>query len=153
LVRLADVILWRAECAAEADDLPAALADVNLIRNRAANTAGFVREGNLPAGAPAANYDIEPYTSFSTKEAALTAIRIERKLELAMEGHRYFDLVRWGIAEQVMNDYLEVEGTKRVEALGNTSFKSYNVRMPIPEDAINRSVKDGVPTLTQNTGY
>jgi starch-binding outer membrane protein, SusD/RagB family len=153
LVRFADVILWHAECEAEIGSLAAATADVNMIRTRAANPAGFVREGNSPAGAPAANYLIGNYPTFASKDAALKAIRFERKLELAMEGHRYFDLVRWGIAEQVMDAYLAKEGTKRIEMLGGADFKPRNVHMPIPEDAINRSAVNGQPTLTQNDGY
>ncbi len=153
LLRFADIILWHAECEAEVGTLAAATEDVNLIRARAANPDGFVREGNDPDNAPAANYFIDEYPTFASKDQALKAIRFERKLELAMEGHRYFDLVRWGIAEEVMDAYLAVEGTKRIECLGGTDFKPRNVKMPIPEDAIVRSFKDGQATLTQNDGY
>ena len=151
LIRFADVILWHAECEAEIGTLQNATDDVNDIRLRASNTAGFVKEAD--GVTPAANYDIELYTLFADKDAALKAIRFERKLELAMEGHRYFDLVRWGIAEEVMDAYLAEEGTKRIDALGGTDFKPRNVRMPIPEDAINRSFKDNAATLVQNEGY
>jgi hypothetical protein len=152
LVRFADVILWHAECEAEVGTLQAATDDVNMIRARAANPLGFVMEddGTTPSG----TYHIEPYPTFPNQDFALKAIRFERKLELAMEGHRYFDLVRWEMAEQVINDYLAVESIKRPACLGaGAAFSPRNVRMPIPEDAINRSYKDGEPTLQQNTGY
>lgn len=153
LLRFADVILWHAECEAEIGSLSIATDDVNRIRTRAANPAGFVTEGNDPTEIASGTYLIGNYPTFANKDFALKAIRFERKLELAMEGHRYFDLVRWGIAEQVMDAYLSEEGSKRAECLGNTDFKPRNVRMPIPEDAIVRSFKDGEATLQQNEGY
>jgi starch-binding outer membrane protein, SusD/RagB family len=153
LMRFSDVILMAAECEAEAGTLANATTHVNTVRTRAANPAGFVKEGNLPAGAPAANYLIGNYATFGSKADALKAIRFERKLELAMEGHRFFDLVRWGIAKDVMNAYLAEEGTKRVVCLGGATFKDRNIYQPIPTYAITNSIKDGQPTLTQNPGY
>lgn len=153
LMRFSDVLLMAAECEAEAGTLENATDLVNEIRNRASNPDGFVREGNLPAGAPAANYNIGLYPTFPNKEFALKAIRFERKLELAMEGHRFFDLVRWGIAEDVMTNYLAVESLKRIEALGGATFKPRNIYQPIPTYAITNSYKAGQPTLKQNPGY
>ncbi len=153
LMRFSEVLLMAAECEAEAGSLALATDHVNTVRNRAANPAGFVKEGNLPAGAPAANYLIDEYPDFANKDFALKAIRFERKLELAMEGHRFFDLVRWGIAKDVMDDYLAEEGTKRVVALGGATFKDRNVYQPIPANAILNSFKGGAATLTQNPGY
>jgi hypothetical protein len=152
LLRLADVILWGAECEAEVGTLAQAATYVNMIRTRAANPAGFVKELDAP-GTPAANYVINNYTSFADKAAALKAIRFERKLELAMEGHRFFDLVRWGTAETEINAFLAFEGAKRAACLGGATFAPKNKYMPIPQYSIIQSTKDGTPTLKQNPGY
>ncbi|MEZ4848685.1 MAG: RagB/SusD family nutrient uptake outer membrane protein [Bacteroidia bacterium] len=92
IVRFADVLLLAAEVKAELGKLDEALNLTNMVRERAANPDGFVKDDN---GDPAANYVITKYSSFASQAAALKAIRFERKLELAMEGHRMFDLVRW----------------------------------------------------------
>jgi hypothetical protein len=107
-------------------------------------------------GTNAANYVISLYnTLFTNKEEARTAVRFERKLELAMEGHRFFDLVRWGIAAEVINnEYLAKEGDRRPTTLTKNAFKKgTHEYLPIPEFAISQSVKDGKPTLKQNPGY
>ncbi|MFM9836617.1 MAG: RagB/SusD family nutrient uptake outer membrane protein [Cyclobacteriaceae bacterium] len=147
LIRFADVLLWRAEIAADAGDLPTALSLVNQIRNRAKNGCK-VQDG----GANAANYQVEPYSSFPDKAFAIKAVRFERRLELALEGHRFFDLVRWN-ATSFLNDYYGVEGTKRGYLKGVTFTSGKNEYFPIPQDQIiNSSIKDA-PTLTQNPGY
>ncbi|HBU78727.1 MAG TPA: RagB/SusD family nutrient uptake outer membrane protein, partial [Muricauda sp.] len=72
------------------------------------------------------------------------------RLELAMEGHRFFNLVRWGIAKEVIDDYLEVERTKRTH-LTNAAFTlGKNEYWPIPQEYID-SVDEGL--VTQNNGY
>ena len=59
---------------------------------------------------PAANYKVEPYPSghpaFSGIEGAREAVRLEIRLEFATEGHRFFDLRRWGIDDEVLNDFI-----------------------------------------------
>jgi hypothetical protein len=69
-----------------------------------------------------------------------------------MEGHRFFDLVRWNEVEPVMTGYLAKEKLKRPH-LAAASFKTKNIYMPIPEIAINNSLKNGAPTIVQNEGY
>lgn len=145
LVRYSDVLLWRAEIYAENNELDAAMALVNKIRERAANPNGFVKNSN---GTDAANYLINPYTVFPNKEYAIKAVRFERRLELASEGHRFFDLVRWGIAEQTLNNYITNEAGKRTYLNGAT-FTNRNNYYPIPLDAINSSGN----ILKQNEGY
>lgn len=146
LIRYSDVLLWRAEIYAEEGQLSEAKDIVNKIRRRAANPAGFVKKAN---GTNAANYVINEYTTFPNKQYAIKAVRFERRLELASEGHRFFDLVRWGIAEQVLNNYITVESTKRVY-LNSASFTTgKNEYYPIPLEAINTSRN----VLKQNPGY
>ncbi len=148
-MRFADVLLMAAEAEIEIGSLTKAREYINRVRARAA--ASDVLNG----AAPAANYLVGQYnTEFASKEAARTAVRFERKLELGMEGHRFFDLVRWGIADVEINQYLSAEGTRRVEALGGATFvKGKHEYLPMPDFAIQTSIKDGKPTLKQNPGY
>ncbi|MFN4146479.1 MAG: RagB/SusD family nutrient uptake outer membrane protein [Runella sp.] len=151
IIRLSHVILWLAECEVEIGDLNRARALVNQIRRRAANPAGFV---TLPNGNPAGNYVVREYTTAWTDKAfARDAVRFEQRLEFAMEGHRFFDLVRWGIADQVINTYLDVEQNKRTYLRGVRFSKGKHEYFPIPAQEILNSAKDGKPTLTQNPGY
>lgn len=150
LIRLADVILWAAEAEAETGSLANATALVNQVRSRAANPAGFVKKAD---GTPAANYQIGLYPTFTDKTMARKAIHFERKLELAMEGHRFFDLVRWGEAAQTLNAYLAYESIKRTYLKGATFQAGADEYFPIPQAQIDRSSVGGKSTLTQNPGY
>lgn len=152
LLRFADVLLWAAEVEIETGDLEKGRDYVNRVRGRAADPAGWVR---LPNGQPAANYKIGIYeTPWTDKESALKALRYERMLELGMEGHRFFDLVRWGIADQEINSYLAKESTFRTYLQGAHFTKGVNEYFPIPQTQIDLSVgPDGVPKLKQNPGY
>ena len=98
IIRFADVLLMAAEAEVEAGSLTKALEYVNLVRARAANTASWVKN---PDGSNAANYEISLYDSFASKDFANKAIRLERKLELSGEGHRFFDQVRTGNATSI----------------------------------------------------
>ena len=155
-IRLAHVLLWRAEIAVEENDLDLARDLVNQVRERAAN--GCVVENE--DGTPASNYDIELYPDtgdvypdagfpFNNQENAWKAVRFETRLESAMEGHRFFDLRRWGIIEEVLNDYVEVESQKR-SYLKGASFESTDVYQPIPLTQIDIQGSD---VLQQNDGY
>lgn len=73
---------------------------------------------------------------------------MERRLELALEGHRYFDLVRWGIAKNVLESYSQFEGTYLPFYRGLV-YNSHNDYFPIPQTEIDRSGG----TLRQNLGY
>lgn len=146
-MRYADVLLMAAEAAVETGDLGTALNYVNQVRNRAKNMS-YVQ--NMAGDADAANYQIEPYPAFADAGFARQAVRFERRLELAMEGHRLFDLRRWGVTVDVLNDYVQNEA----RTIGNfgTKANAYEARMdllPIPITAIDLS--GGV--LTQNPGF
>ena len=150
MIRYSHVILWLAECEAEVGSLERARELVNMIRQRAANPDGFVK---MPDGTNAANYSINLYTTpWADKATALKAIRFEDRLEFAMEGHRFFDLVRWGIAKDVLNAYVAKEKLKRTY-YNEAVFGDNNIYYPIPLQEIVNSSKNGQPTLTQNPGY
>jgi hypothetical protein len=112
---------------------------VNLVRARAANPAGFVKESD--GITPAATYEVKPYPSFPDQVYALTALQMERKLELGMEGHRWFDLVRWGTAVNELNRVLDYE--KKTSwgnsMYGNAAVGQENIAFPIPQYQIDLS--------------
>lgn len=150
IIRYADVLLMAAEAEIEVGSLTKALEYVNMIRKRASNPGSFVTRTD---GTMAAKYVISEYTAsaFATKEAARTIVRFERKLELSGEGHRFFDLVRWGIAESTLNAYFTYEGQKLPVALGGARFTSnQDEYLPIPQAQIDLQGKD---VLKQNQGY
>lgn len=154
MIRLSHVLLWLAEIEVETGNLERARTLVNQIRRRAANPEGFLR---LPNGQLAANYRVAEYPAdhpaFASKAAAQKAVRFEQRLEFAMEGHRFFDLVRWGIAEPVMNEYYRVEQAKRTYLRGVNFTKGKHEYFPIPLQEIFNSKLDGKETLKQNAGY
>ena len=146
IIRYADVILMAAEAAVETGQLDKALDYVNQIRLRAKNSEVVLDEN----GNPAANYSIEPYTSFATADYARKAVRFERRLELGMEGQRLFDLRRWGTQVATMNEYFDNEA----RTITNIAEKKNTVQdkhtlLPIPIQAIDLSGG----ALTQNPGY
>ena len=139
-------MLLAAEAAVETNNLPKALGYVNQIRNRAKNSTPVLDAD----GTPAANYVIEPYASFPSQDYARKAVRMEKRLETAMEGQRLFDLRRWGNAEKVMNDYFTNEA-RIITNFGQkvSPYQSKHNVFPIPQQAIDLSGG----TLQQNTGY
>jgi len=128
-----------AECQIETNDLAGALANINAVRNRAANVDGFVKEidadGNPIAGVYAANYKISPYTTLGTQDNARAILRMERKLELGQEGHRYFDLNRWGVTVTELNRALTYEKTMPwgTALYGTAVVGPEDVTFPIPQ--------------------
>lgn len=158
MIKLSHVLLWLAECEIELGNLAAAEGLVNQIRVRAKT--GSVQDASV-------TYKVEPYPTgtFATKGADFSrnAVRMEQRLEFAMEGHRFFDLVRWGIAAKVLNKYAAEESVSGKEPSGRTfgkrgymvgkSFAEKNNYYPIPQDEILNSQLNGQPTLVQNKGY
>ncbi|MCF3111073.1 RagB/SusD family nutrient uptake outer membrane protein [Niabella sp. CC-SYL272] len=136
IIRLSDVYLMAAECAVETNDLDAAKTWVNLVRTRAATLAPVL----TGSGQPAAVYKIGTYPSFPSQDYARKAVRFERRLELALEGHRYYDLVRWGIAKDVLESYKDFE-KQYVSASQPAGFTypDWDKGMLIPREQIDRA--------------
>jgi hypothetical protein len=149
IIRYADVLLWKAEALIEGDgNLDEARIIINQIRNRAKQSE-YVRDFENP-DQYAANYNIEEYPAEGwSKDYARKALRHEYRLEKALEGERFFDLVRWGVAESTLNDYFKEEKSKRSyykEAKFTAGRDEY---FPIPQAQINFS--GGL--YKQNAGY
>jgi hypothetical protein len=162
IIRFADVLLMAAEAKAQLGSGDLGLAYVNRVRTRAANTAGFVYTYQDPkapmAGyttTPAAKYVISPYPAgyFSSQALALKAIYFERKLELGMEGHRFFDISRWGIAQQALANYFNFDGKTISDVAGAHFTPNKNEYYPIPQPQIDIETIGGVANLKQNPGY
>ena len=146
LMRFADVLLMAAEAAAETGDISTALSYVNRVRNRAKNMT-YVKD---LAGADAANYVIEPYSSFPDADYAVKAVRFERRLELGVEGHRLFDLRRWGNSASVISAYISNEArTITPFGVAANAYQAKHDLSPIPLNAIDLSQD----IIIQNTGY
>lgn len=164
LIQFSDVLLSAAEAYAHTGDLDRAENLVNRIRQRAANPQGFVYEylniSDPEAGfsnVPAANYKIGSYPAGTFQgiglDKSLDAIYFERKLELAMDGHRFFDLLRWGIAGKVLNEYINFSKSYVAEMNGARFIEPDNFYLPIPQLQIDLTRVNGQPTLNQNPGY
>lgn len=150
ILRYDDLLLLKAEALIELGRHTEALPIINQLRARAANSTGLLIDEN---GQPTANFKISLYEDgincIWSQEYARKALRFERRLELAMESHRGFDLVRWGVAAEVMNEYFEVEKTRR-DYLKSASFtKNRDEYFPIPYQQI--SFSKGL--YTQNYGW
>jgi len=151
VLRYADVLLMRAEALAQLGQ-DGAIALVNQVRQRAASmaknsiVAGYSGKYNV-------RYAIGTYPGSYSKEDLMKIIKMERRLELAMESERFFDLVRWGDAETVLNKYYADEVSSQK---GNMSFLSgahftadKNEYLPIPKEQMDASAGH----YTQNVGW
>jgi starch-binding outer membrane protein, SusD/RagB family len=164
VIRYSDVLLQAAEAEANLGNLDAAQAYVNQVRTRAGQPETEVYKYNDDSkplngfsGTPAANYLVKPWPAGTFagqgQDYALKAIYFERKLELAMEGQRYFDLVRWGIAGPTMTAFYAYESQITTDLGGAKFVVGRNENYPIPQRQIDLSFKNGVKTLEQNKGY
>ena len=165
LFRYADLLLLLAEALVETNDLPGALAIVNQVRTRAGARAqgpGTDRASiAVPINDPSitwALYRVGLYPSFPSQAYARDAIRAERRLELAMEGQRLFDLRRWGIAPATLNGYVNgigggAERTRRLYLVSAEAVAAKHNVYPIPQVQIDLSKVSGQETLTQNPGW
>ena len=143
-IRYADVLLFKAEALIQLDQVDAGVAIINEIRTRAAAST----QRQLDAGASNV-YNVGMYPTGMSKDGAFKALMFERRLEFGMEGSRFFDLVRWGIAEPVLNAYLAVEKTRK-DFLANAQFTSgRDEYYPIPQ----REIDFTGGLYIQNPGY
>jgi starch-binding outer membrane protein, SusD/RagB family len=164
-IRYADVLLMLAEAEVEVGSLARATELVNMVRTRAGNCAQGPNGGPLtvPINDPAitwAKYDVKPYpATFADQATAREAVRRERRLELATEGHRLFDLRRWGILIDRINAYRAYEKTVTNVVNGTTvRIADLDGAQPVTENhyvfpipAVEIGLSQG--NLVQNTGF
>ena len=132
----ADVILERAEAEAQLGNASEAVRLVNEIRTRAAGSTQMIADYPNRYGV---KLYCKNYTGSYSKDEALRIVKMERRLELAMESERFFDLVRWGEASKVLNDYFAAE-KERVTFLSDAVFTANkNEYLPIPHSQISSS--------------
>lgn len=150
LVRYAEVLLFKAEALIELGRQDEALPLINQLRERAASsTQRLVRAD----GQPTSRYRVQPYIPGDniiwSRENARTALRFERRLEMALEGSRFFDLLRWGTAANELNAFFAAESPNRVIYQNARFTPGRDEYLPIPQNQIFWSENRYV----QNPGY
>lgn len=147
-IRWAEVLLWKAEALIELGRVGEALPIVNQIRRRAisSETLSRIVDAN---GAATGTWVVGEYSSLGSQDNAREILRTERRLELAFESKRFFDLVRWGIAAETLNAYFEEE-RGRVAHLTDAFFTAgRDEYLAIPQAQI--TISQGL--YQQNPGY
>ena len=138
VLRYSDVMLMRAEALNQLNDgrIQEAVNLINQIRNRARQSLTVISNYESDYGV---HFNVRPYTGTYSQEEALKMLKFERRVELAMESDRFFDLVRWGEAEQVLNKYYAEEAAK-CTIYSNAHFTAdKNEYLPIPFAQISAS--------------
>jgi starch-binding outer membrane protein, SusD/RagB family len=147
ILRYDEVLLMQAEAYIELGQQELARPLINEVRARAA--ASTTRLKKLD-GTFASSYNIQPYPSAGwTKDYARTALQWERRLEFATEGQRFFDLVRWGMAAQILNNYIAVEKNRRTFLATAVFTAGRDEYLPVPQSEI--TFTKGL--YKQNPGY
>jgi hypothetical protein len=149
-----DAMLLHAECLAGDGELSAAMDLVNQIRTRAGLDVNIIKNSD---GTPAANYKVSLYprshAAYTDRETCIKAVRMERKLELAMEGQRFFDLARWGgdYMSTELTAYINYEKQYIVKFAAATPLPPAKTMFPIPDGQIQTMGNDenGQPYLVQ----
>lgn len=133
--RYADVLLMRAEAMAQLNRASEAIDLVNEVRERAAKmaknsiVAGYAAQYNV-------HYAVSQYNTVPSKDDAVKIVKFERRLELALEYERFFDLVRWGDANTVINAFYSSERSS-MHFLDDANFhKNQNEYLPVPHEQI-----------------
>ena len=129
--RYADVLLMRAEALAQLGQINEAIALVNQVRDRAAGMATSSVVANYP-NKYGVRYAVGKYKGSYSKDEAMKIIKMERRLELAMESERFFDLVRWGDATTVLNKFYSSESEKMNFLSGSQFTTNKNEYLPVP---------------------
>lgn len=143
--RYADVLLECAEAYAQLNETGEAIKLVNKIRLRAKQSTGMI--ANYPSDY-GVKFNISTYNGSYSQEDALKIVKMERRLEMGMESERFFDLVRWGEAEKVLNKYF-AEEANNCSIYGDAHFTANkNEYLPIPFSQV--AASDG--HYTQNIG-
>lgn len=150
LIRYADLMLIKAEALIELGRQDEALSLINAIRDRASKSTSRLKMAN---GQPTSRYNVKLYipgVNITWDQAtARKALRFERRLELALEGNRFFDLMRWGIAGDALNDFFTKEKSTRTIYQTARFTKGRDEFLPIPQNQIFWSENRYV----QNPGY
>jgi hypothetical protein len=129
--RYADVLLMRAEALAQLNNTAEAVTFVNQVRDRAVT----MMTNSVVAGYPnkyGIHYAVGKYNSTYSKDDMMKIVKMERRLELALESERFFDLVRWGDAATVLNKYYSDESQKMNFLNGSSFTADKNEYLPIP---------------------
>lgn len=143
-MRFAEVLLMAAECAIHSGDLESARIYINAVRERAAITSWWIKNGANYA----ANYKIGLYTSsFLDSDEAIAALKREIRAELGMEGNRWFDLARWGTIASDLTEYATYE-SQYIPKFKNLYYQDNWVTLPIPQSVIDAS--DGYISQGEN---
>lgn len=143
--RYADVLLERAEALVQLNRIPEAITIVNQVRARAKQSTSVISNYETDYGV---KFNIALYTGSYNKEQALKIVKMERRLELGMESERFFDLVRWGEADSVLNKYYAEEANDCSIYSAAHFTKNKNEYLPIPYAQI--AASNG--NYTQNIG-
>ena len=129
--RYADVLLMRAEAQAQLGQTSEAMALVNQVRDRAAGMITNSVVSNYP-NKYGIHYAVGKYNGSYSKDEAMKIIKMERRLELAMESERFFDLVRWGDAASTLNKFYSSESEKMNFLSGSQFTANKNEYLPVP---------------------
>lgn len=137
VLRYADVLLMRAEALVQLNqDIPQAIAIVNRLRERAARSTSMIADYQRLYGV---RLNINTYTGSYNAEQALKIVKHERRVEMALESDRFFDLVRWGEAAEVLNRYYADETDNCAIYSGASFTANKNEYLPIPFSQLSAS--------------
>lgn len=137
VLRYADILLIRAEALVQLNQgIPEAISIVNSLRNRASQSIGMISDYEQLYGV---RIKVRQYNGSYNQEEALKIIKHERRVELAMESERFFDLVRWGVADQVLNKYYADEADNCAIYSTANFTPNKNEYLPIPFSQLSAS--------------